>query len=44
MKFPKIRKFWKRNPATKIKKSAKIYSRKKTKEEEKKIEGEEGLK
>ena len=44
MKFPKLRKFWKRNPVTKIKKSDKVYSRQRSKEEEIKAEKEESSK
>ena len=44
MKLPKIRKLWKIKPVSRVRKSAKVYSRQKAKGEEKKIEGEEGIK
>ena len=37
----KVRKFWKRNPKTKVKESAKLYSRPKDKKETKDIMGED---
>jgi hypothetical protein len=37
MKFLKIRRLWRINPRSRIKESAKVYSRKKKKEEDRKI-------
>jgi|GEM_PF-4127704 len=44
MRFPKIRRVWKISPGIRIKKSRKIYSRRKSREEEKKVERDEGIK